>query len=234
MADIRRPNITAPTAEGQIKQIKDYLYQLTNQLNFAIKSTDSMAAATVNATEDTKNSEEVKANAEAIFFQVKDLIIKSADIVNAYYETISKKLSGVYVATSDFGEFKQETTAEFEATSKNITQNYDSIQSIESNLDNLNELRKDHCYIRTGWLDDNETIAGVEIGKVSEVDGVTQTAFARFTTDRLSFFDISGRELAYFSDYRLYINVVIITGHLQFEGGYILDPSNGLAFKWGG
>lgn len=232
MADIRRPNINAPTTEGQLEQIKSYLYQLTNQLNFAIKSSDSMSGVTVK--DQDGNELSASASAEKTFFMVKDLIIKSADIVNAYYETISKKLSGQYVAVSEYGKFKQDTNANFEATSKNIIQNYESIQSIENDVENLNELRKDNCYIKTGWLDDNETIAGVEVGKVSEVDGETQTAFARFTTNRLSFFDVTGRELAYFSDYRLYINVVVITGHLQFEGGYILDPSNGLAFKWGG
>ena len=232
MADIRRPNINAPTTEGQLEQIKSYLYQLTNQLNFAIKSTESISSATVQ--DQSGNEVSADANAEKTFFKIKDLIIKSADIVNAYYEAITKKLSGRYVAKSDFGTFEQETNAQFEATSESITQHYESIQSIESAVANLNELRKDNCYIKTGWLDDNETIAGVEIGKTSEVDGETQTRFAQFTTNKLVFFDDTGRELGSFSDYRLYVNVIVVREKLQFEGGYILDPTNGLAFKWGG
>lgn len=232
MAGIRRPNINAPTPEGRLKQIESYLYQLTNQLNFAIKATESPSSVTV---KDQDNNEvSAAANAESTFFMVKDLIIKSADIVNAYYEVIQKKLSGKYVAQSDFGTFEQETNAYFEATSESVTQNYESIQSIKSDVENLNELRKDNCYIKTGWLDDNETIAGVEVGKVSEVDGETHKAFAQFTTNKLVFFDDTGRELGSFSDYRLYVNVVVIREKLLFEGGYILDPTNGLAFKWGG
>ena len=232
MADIRRPNINAPTAEGRIKQIESYLYQLTNQLNFAIKSTESMSGVTVK--DQDGNELSANASAEKTFFMVKDLIIKSADIVNAYYETISKKLSGQYVAVSEYGKFKQDTNANFEATSTSITQNYESIQSIENDVENLNELRKDNCYIKTGWLDDNETIAGVEIGKVSDVNGETKTAFARFTTDKLVFFDDAGHELGSFSDYRLNVNTIVVKVELQFEGGFILDTSNGLAFKWGG
>lgn len=232
MADIRRPNINAPTTEGQLEQIKSYLYQLTNQLNFAIKASDNVSGATVR--DQDGNVIPYNANAEKTFFAIKDLIIKSADIVEAYYETISKRLAGHYVAKSDFGTFKQETNASFEATSTSVTQNYESIQTIEKDLDNLNEIRKDNCYIRTGWLDDNETIAGVEIGKVSEFDGKTTKAFAQFTTDRLVFFDDAGVELGSFSDYRLNVNIIVIKVELQFEGGYILDPSNGLAFKWGG
>ena len=37
--DFRQPNITAATAEGQVRQMKDFLFQLTNQLNFALRST---------------------------------------------------------------------------------------------------------------------------------------------------------------------------------------------------
>ena len=232
MASIRRPNINAPTTEGQLEQIKSYLYQLTNQLNFAIKSSESMSNVTVK--DQDGNELTANASAEKTFFMVKDLIIKSADIVNAYYETISRRLSGQYVAVSDFGTFKQETNANFEATSESITQNYESIQTIESDVENLNELRKDNCYIKTGWLDDNNTIAGVEIGKVSEFNGETETAFARFTTNKLVFYDDAGHELGSFSDYRLNVNVIVVKVELQFEGGYILDPSNGLAFKWGG
>jgi hypothetical protein len=232
MADIRRPNINAPTIDGQLEQIKSYLYQLTNQLNFAIKSTESMANVTVK--DQDGNDASSSASAESTFFAIKDLIIKSADIVNAYSETIRRKLSGQYVAVSDFGEFKQSTNANFELSSTILTQTYDSSQSIKSDLKHLNEMRKDNCYIKTGWLDDNETIAGVEIGKVSEVNGETKRAFAQFTTNRLVFFDDAGHELGYFSDYRLYVNVIVVKVKLEFEGSYILDPTNGLAFKWGG
>ena len=233
MADIRRPNLNAPTTEGRMKQLESYLYQLTNQLNFAIKATENPSSVKVKD-QDNNEVSSSSANAEKTFFLVKDLIIKSADIVNAYYEVINKKLSGRYVAQSDFGTFEQTTNAQFEATSKNVKQNFESIQSVKSDVANLNELRKDNCYIKTGWLDDNETIAGVEVGKVSEVDGETHTAFAQFTTNKLMFFDDTGRELASFSDYRLYVNVVVVREKLLFEGGYILDPTNGLAFKWGG
>lgn len=232
MSGIRRPNINAPTTDGQLEQIKSYLYQLTNQLNFAIKATENPSMVT--GKDQDGNDAAVDANAEKTFFKIKDLIIKSADIVTAYYEVISKRLSGQYVAVKGFEKFQQDTNARFEATSTNITQHYESIQAIKSDVANLNELRKDNCYIKTGWLDDNETIAGVEIGKVSEVDGETRKAFAQFTTDKLLFLDDAGGELASFSDYRLYVRIVVVREKLQFEGGYILDPTNGLAFKWGG
>lgn len=37
---IKPPKITAPTLQGQIKQIEEYLYQLSQQLNFTISTLD--------------------------------------------------------------------------------------------------------------------------------------------------------------------------------------------------
>ena len=186
MADFRKPNINAPTTEGQLNQVKSYLYQLTNQLNFALKaSEDEERKRGYSSLDGVKNGTEAKSEEDATqdtFLRLKNLIIKSADIVNAYYEVISTKLKGEYVASSDYGEFKQKTEGELVATSTNLTQYYGSVQEIKDTLGNLNELRKDNCYIRTGWLDDNETIAGVEIGQTSSKDDSVGKAFARFTT----------------------------------------------------
>ena len=241
MADFRKPNINAPTTEGQLSQVKSYLYQLTNQLNFALKaaedeekkngyssSVSSKNGAQVNSEEDT---------AENTFLKLKSLIIKSADIVNAYYQVISTKLEGEYEALSDYGTFKQSTTATLDATSTGLDQHYESIQKITDELGNLSELRKDNCYIRTGWLDDNETIAGVEIGKTSTENNGTSEAFARFTTEELVFYDGNGtnpeNRLGWFSQYKLNIRGAKIEGNLEL-GEYILDTSNGIAFKWVG
>lgn len=237
MADFRKPNITATTTEGQLSQVKSYLYQLTNQLNFALKAAEDEEKKKVYSSSDkNKNGTQAKSEedtAQDTFLKVKNLIIKSADIVNAYYEVISTKLRGEYSVLSDYGTFKQTTEAKLEASSTNLTQYYESIQEIESKLENLSELRKDNCYIRTGWLDDNETIAGVEIGKTTTKDGATDTAFARFTTEELAFYDQNGNKLGWFAQYKLNIREAKIEGNLEVRD-YKLDTANGIAFKWVG
>lgn len=241
MADFRRPNINAPTTEGQLNQVKSYLYQLTNQLNFALKAAEdeekkrgySSAVANKNGTQ----ADSEKNTAQDTFLNLKNLIIKSADIVNAYYEVISTKLEGEYEALSDYGNFKQSTTATLAANSTSLDQHYSSIQTITGKLGELYELRKDDCYIKTGWLDDNQSIAGVEIGKVSAKNDVTDAAFARFTTEELVFYDGHGTEdknrLGWFAQYKLNIREAKIEGNLEV-GGYVMDTRNGLAFKWVG
>lgn len=242
MAELRLPKITGKTEKEQLEQIKTYMFQLTRDLNFALKDVKARETEYNQYSQGgSEKGSQVNVGEETpaeTFAKIKALIIKSADIVNSYYEIISKKLEGLYVAESDFGTFKQETEANFQATSTSITQQYISIQEIEDAVNNLSELRKDHCYIRTGWLDDNQTIAGVEIGKYSETEDGSDIGFARFTTDELAFYDGQGTEevnkLAWFSKYRSYFRNVKLIGNVEFDNDYIIDQSDGLAFRWAG
>lgn len=232
--EIRLPNINAPTTEGQMVQIKGYLYQLTNQLNFALKATDDEIKKLTVATEIGAAPKNEADEALDTFNTVKNLIIKSADIVSAYYETIENKLVGEYTALSDYGSFKETTEAFVKQTSTDLSQYYSSIQEIESDLKNLNELRRDGCYIKTGWLDSDKTIAGVEIGKTSvDETGEVNAAFARFTTEELAFYNENGVKLAWFAKDELNITNAVIRNNL-YIGGYLCETSNGIAFRWVG
>lgn len=241
MAEFKRPNITGKTEAQQLQQIKTYLFQLTGELNFALKDTERVLREN-GITSDTSKEKTIQKgteenNAQKTFSNIKNLIIKSADIVEAYYEVINQRLSGSYVAQSDFGTYKEETESRFTATSTNLTQYYEKISSVESELNNLNELRKDGCYIKTGWLDDDETIAGFEVGVYDETTNGKDVGFARFTTEELAFYDGNGikeeNKLAWFSKYKMYVRDVTIKGILE-HGGYAVDPSDGLAWKWVG
>jgi hypothetical protein len=59
--------------------------------------------------------------------------------------------------------------------------------------------------------------------------------FARFTADRLSFYDQNDNEVAYVSDYKLYIRNVQITSSYQI-GGYVdtVTADGGVVTKWVG
>lgn len=242
MADIRLPNITEATTEGQLRQMKDYLYQLTGQLNFALKSTEEQEKTYkvsiqsrgkgANGSSVAKGSSQK--SAEEMFFDLKDLIIKSADIVNAYYDIIERKLSGKYVAESDFGTYKKTTEKYIKETSEYTQELYTSIQTIDNKIDEKSEIRS-QFYIKTGWLDDGNTIGGIELGQSKTSDDGTDVGFARFTKDALTFYDGSGMEesnkLAWFANNHSYFRNVTMEGNVQLEG-YTMDTSNGLAFKW--
>ena len=122
--DIRLPNINAKTEAEQ--QIRSYLIQLAEQLQWALQNVDtSNNSVVVNPTPKSLiSSSQINASAEATFGSIKALIIKSADIVNAYYDEINKRLEGAYVAQSDFGAYKEQTAQTITENSRNTTQRF--------------------------------------------------------------------------------------------------------------
>ena len=235
--NIRLPNVTATTPEGKLLQVQSYMYQLVEQLNWALKSIET-GGQTLVLQNGKRSAAEDKNGPISTFNDIKGLIIKSADIVNAYYEEINRKLSGLYVAQSDFGTFKQATEKTTKETSDSIEDLYKNIQEITSEVIPGFEQRiiEVTANIKSGLLYYNDAgipVYGLEIGQTNTVDGVeTFDKFAQFTSDRLSFFDANATEVAYISDYRLVITTAWIKGNLKLGDGYEFDTSNGLALRW--
>lgn len=240
--DLRLPNITAQTEREQLSQIKSYLYQLASQLQWALNASDISSASRQVVVQTPKNvvAQSKEEDVETTFNSLKPLIIKSAEIVEAYYDEISYRLDGSYVATSDFGTYAEETSLKIQANSESIGQHYKNIQDIATNLANLDiTLSETNAHIKSGELytdDDGLPVYGLEIGQRNTVDGVEVfDKFARFTSDRLSFYDQNGSEVAYLSDYTLYIRgIKVLT---RFEIGGFIDTvmSNGdVVEKWVG
>ena len=236
--DIRLPNINATTEKEQLQQVKSYLYQFAEQLKWALNTLETGGSSESGKDTIVLSNASEAVEAEKTFNSIKSLIIKSADIVDSYYEKMSKHLEGEYVARSDFGEYSENTTADIEANSKAIEQYYTDIQSLQTTLEEINSSLIDtSAYIKSGLLgynDDGAPIYGVEVGQTNEIKGEKVfDKFSRFAADRLSFYDRNDIEVAYVGDYKLYITNAEITGNLKL-GGYIIDTTDGLAFKWFG
>lgn len=234
--DIKFPSITAQSDSGKIEQIRGYLYQLADQLKYALNAMDSGGTKVLQQGSNGNKVATTEKEAEATFNSIKALIIKSADIVEAYSEEINQKLVGEYVARSDFGTYTENTEKVIDANSKGVDTLFKSVQEIISNIGNLqSKLIEVNAHIRSGILyydAEGVPIYGLEIGQKNTIDGEEVfNKFARFTSDRLSFYDKNNTEVAYISDYKLYITNAQITGTLTL-GRYELDTSNGLAFKW--
>ena len=215
--DIRLPNITATTAEGKLQQVQSYLFQLVGQLNFALQSVEGAAQSNVVLETASSTGAKREQEAQATFNEIKALIIKSADIVNAYYDVITEKLSGVYVAQSEFGTYRENTELEITKTSDMVSQNYTHVQEIITELEGLqHKLIEVDAHINSGHLYDDEDgipVYGVEVGQRTEIDGVEVfKKYAQFTADRLTFFDHNGYEVAYVSDEKLFITHIEVIG----------------------
>lgn len=234
------PNITAQTNSEKIVQIQSYLYQLSEQLRYAFTEVEKQEKEIVKKAEKQSKAfnENDSTKAQNTFNSIKALIIKSADIIDAYYEEINKKLSGEYVAQSEFGIYSEKTNQSITENSTEIERAFTNIQEITSSLEEVTDvLYEVSAYIKSGLIDYDEfgiPIYGIEIGQQKEVDGENIfNKFARFTADRLSFYDQNDTEVAYISDYRLYITEAQISGNILI-GGYIIDSSDGLLFRWAG
>ena len=270
--ELRLPNITG-TEQEQLAQIRSYLYQFIPQLQWALntmETTEKNNYVVNHSAQRVSSNGSSSFDAGVAFSALKPLIIKSADIVEAYYEEINKKLSGAYVAQSDFGTFMEKTESDITATSTYVDQKYSDVQVIitdkvdglkvtfQEDMDTLNssfnssigDLNDDierlnvaiieaNAYIRSGLLyyDENETpVYGLEVGQRNTVNGEEVfNKYARFTSDRLSFYDQNGSEVAYISDYKLFIRNAEITSSLKI-GGFVdtVMSNEDIVTKWVG
>ena len=239
--DIRIPKITATTTEGKLMQVQSFLYQTVEQLNWALNAIETgTGSGNVVALNTASNGNPGGAEKDSAsnFNAIKSLIIKSADIVNAYYEKINAKLSGVYVAQSTFGTFQQQTEQQLKATSESISQHYTNIQQIISDVDDIEDaLIEVDAHIKTGLLyydEEGIPVYGVEVGQKNEIDGVEVfNKYARFTSEKLSFYDSNGYEVAYISDKKLYITYIEVTRSFS-QGGFIdiTQDDGSIVTKW--
>lgn len=302
MIDFRLPNITGATPKEQMAQMQNYMRYFVEQLQWALNNIN-YAQPTESNTPQPKETKSVTAafpyDPVTSFAALKPLIIKSAEIVNAYYDKISTRLDGVFVASSDFGTFQEQTAQDILSNSTEIEQAFTNIQEVKTglntNIDSLegevgaldtnlkgikegvennlhaitgeigqletdiiaykddidNSLRdleasmveinsvlvEVNANIRSGLLyeDDNGIpVYGLEIGQKNFIDGVEVfNKYARFTSGRLSFYDQNDTEVAYISDYKLYITNAEFTGMVKY-GAFLLDTTAGFRLKWVG
>ena len=239
--DIRLPNINAETEAGQLRQIRSYLYQFAEQLKWALSTLETGGAgASANGSTPgaVSASPAETATPGSTFNSIKSLIIKSADIVDAYYEQISRRLEGEYVAQSQFGSYAEQTSQSISENSAAIERVFTNMQQITSDLEEVkNALIDVNAYMKSGLLayDDNGVpIYGLEVGQRNTVDGEEVfNRYARFTASRLSFYDRNDTEVAYMSDYKFYIKNGEITETLKL-GAFLIDTRAGFRLKFAG
>lgn len=251
--NLRYPNITGKTPVEQICQLRGFLIQLVDQLNIEENSRASAVQQNKNSSTQTAGGT-AQDNAQGAahvgtFNQIKSLIIKSADIVNAYYEEINRRLVGEYVAQSDFGTYQYQISQDIQETAEGIERAFSSIQQIEGEL---NRRIQTSANIRTGLLftvgeenlepelgqtlREGTKVYGVEVGQVTKEGGVeTFNKFARFTAYGMTLYDSNGTLSAYITDNRLNIPNAVINNSMT-RGGFVetIYADGSSAERWAG
>lgn len=169
-------------------------------------------------------------------------ITETATDFRQTYDKFERSVSETYVLKSDYSNFTKTTTNTITDNANYTEQKFKEVKdgtgNINSQIEGLGKDFRDvsskvssiEAYIRTGQLDEENQIYGVEVGQA--VDDKFQ-AFARFTPKRISFYNAAGDELSYFSGQNFYINEGTIVEDLNL-GGYKLEKNNGLGFLWTG
>ncbi len=190
MINLQYPHINGANERERLQYIERYLYQFVEQLQFALNTIESsggnsapvasqMPARVIQSSPMAVMSLDGGLSDDQVTFQaIKPLIIKSADIINAYYQEINRRLESVYLAQSDFGIFAEQTSQEIRETSTSTTQQFENVQVVISNLDtsigsvrgDLQAVGEEVSYALKDIDDINENIDGINT-QVGEIGG---------------------------------------------------------------
>lgn len=226
---IRYPSINGKTEAQKLAQLQSYLHQLADDLNYQLEkggSAQGVNPTTARATAAAIAKPVKKDSAISNFNEIKSLIIKSADIVNAYYDEITTLIDkyNLYAAESDFADFEQKTTSALYADGTGLYHQVKDIQTIFDKDGNILDARICHGQIYSGTFEyEGETVVGLKIGQrnMDASGNITFQQFAQFTAKELAFFDSNGTKVAYISDRKLYIPEAKITNQLTM--GHFVD-----------
>ena len=172
----------------------------------------------------------------------KSISIKSDSGSSSLDESLDELNDKVKALKQDVLTVQQSTEANIEINSQAITQQYSEIKSMEETIKSMDGQVKDVTakvtatdgYIKTGKIAEDENqnpIYGVEIGQTK--DDLEFSVFARFTPEKLSFYDGHGNEISYFSGQKLHIKEAVVLSAMNL-GGYEIDTKKGLTLKWAG
>lgn len=91
--NLRYPNITGLSEREQLSQMKSYLHQLVEQLNYALPLSASEGASSVNVQ-----------GGELSFYELRSLIIQQLQEVETRFNQLSQKMQSEYVKDDELDE----------------------------------------------------------------------------------------------------------------------------------
>ena len=174
----------------------------------------------------------------AIKKDVDGLLIENKDLEDRVgtLEVTTESFKTAFVSEDTFGKYKSEA----EQTAKGFTQRIEIVEG---------SIRDTKAHINSGVLyhnEDNVPVIGIEIGQTTKgEDGDVFNKYAQFTSEKLSFFDSGGDEVASVGDRKMSIANVEITGNKNAtepdygsfrQGGFLdITRANGdIVSKWVG
>ena len=174
------PNLSG-TVDNQLLQLKSYLYQVADQLNYSFENEETRSQA---LREETVL--QVEESVSPALDSVKSMIIKTADEIKVNTQKEVETLSGRIEAVSEeFGTFVGEYDATITKTEERFTDVFNRIETVNGQIYNYN------TYIITGHLFDidGKSYDGIAIGTnlaPDADDNIVGDTLIAITPDELS------------------------------------------------
>lgn len=221
------PTINANgTVEQQLAEIRRYIHKSNEQMNATLSNLtlDKIWKQTASAVSSSESDNGEAPKILSQYQKVRDLIIKTADVVIKNDESLNLTLSGYYLAKSQFGDYLLNTSVDVEGDSTGFLQLYRNESSLESSYNNYKSDMQ--SYIKQGLLEGSGATAvyGIEVGLLKDtitVDGengreeidLTGNRFfkTRITPNKFSFIE-NGEEVAYMQSGAIHFPSAEITG----------------------
>ena len=121
------------TPQEVATKVHSYLWRMVEQLNLAAEQVDKTILYQAQQTSEKLSAETTQSILDGAA-TLKSLIIKNADIIREEMETMRIDFEGTYLAISEFGTYAERTEAAIEANSQGITQNFNYVSTIDTNL----------------------------------------------------------------------------------------------------
>lgn len=231
---LQYPPMTGGDAAQQLDGLRRYLMQMTDTLNGADWSAGAVLTEISQAIDAESLAEQERQTELAGYAALKTLIIKTADFAAENSEAFRLKLSGNYVAVSDFGKYWQEASMTVDGNEFGIRQLYEYAAGV-NNAFTVNSKQ----YVKTGLLyyDGVKPVYGVGVGNIettvaneNEVIDKSRNELVTVTPGRVSFWQ-DGSEVAYLSEKKLHFPAgtleaynATLTGQITAAAGSRFGP----------
>ena len=231
---LQSPPMSGGDAAQQLDGLRRYLMQMTDTLNGADWSAGAVLTEISQAIDAESLAEQERQTELAGYAALKTLIIKTADFAAENSEAFRLKLSGNYVAVSDFGKYWQEASMTVDGNEFGIRQLYEYAAGV-NNAFTVNSKQ----YVKTGLLyyDGVKPVYGVGVGNIettvaneNEVIDKSRNELVTVTPGRVSFWQ-DGSEVAYLSEKKLHFPAgtleaynATLTGQITAAAGSRFGP----------
>lgn len=231
---IETPPALRGTSDQQLQQVYAFLFRLSENLNVALNEAGADHRETAAAGQTSANAAPTD---DGGYDDLRALIVNTASIIRREMDVIERELSSRYTAISDrWGTYQETVKATVTETAEAVVRSYD----YDAKIDGLNEyVRSTSGYIKQGFIDydaEGNPILGIAIGQDLQYENEetgklnAKQSCAFYTSEKVSF-RVSGQEVAYVSNRKLYIHDMEVTGTVIL-GDWMLTTVNGFVIKY--